>query len=157
MEFAKTLSALAKNIGCSRETLSRWKNSAEGFPKPSEKGYDVALVKKWILENDKLSGNNAPVPSEGELYALKCRLARQDIEMNELDLSERRAELVRFDEVRALLLECISPLGRRLKDMPSLLAAKCNPADPTLAKEALREWAAQTNELITKQCKKFSK
>lgn len=157
MDFAKTLTDLSKKIGCARETLSRWKNNADGFPAPSKNGYDVDLVKKWILENDKLSGNNAPVPQDGELYALKCRLARQDIEMNELDLSERRAELVRFDEVRALLLECISPLGRRLKDMPSLLAAKCNPADPTLAKEALREWSAQTNELISKQCKKFSK
>lgn len=157
MQYVKTLTGLAPKVGCARETLSRWKKIGDNFPKPTAKGYCVEECKKWILDNDKLSSNNADTPSSGKLYALKCRLAKQEIEKNDLDLKERHNELVDFEEVKALVAKCLNPIGRRLKDLPAIMGAKCNPADPSLAKEALREWVNETNNLIQKQCLKLNK
>lgn len=152
--FAKTLTELAEKIGCARETLSRWKHADKSFPKPAgKKGYDVDVVKLWIAENDKLESNNAPVSSK--LYALKCKIAKQDIERNDLEIAEMKRKLVDFEEAKAVCAKILSPIGRRLKDLPASMCGKCNPSDPSFAKAALRTWSDETLNLIQKQCKKL--
>lgn len=154
--FVKTITDLAEQIGCARETLSRWKSADKSFPKAQRKGYDVEAVRKWILANDKMSSPNATT-SDKELYNLKCTLAKQDIERNDLELAELKRKLIDFDEAKEICAKILSPLGRRLKDLPSTMCGKCNPADPTLAKEALRTWADETLNLIQTQCNRLKK
>ena len=153
--FVKTLTALAEQIGCARETLSRWKSPDKTFPKPmGKRGYDVDAAKRWLLENDKLNSNNAPA-ADKELYTLKCKIAKQDIERNALEIAEMKRKLVDFDEAKDICAKILLPIGRRLKDLPASMCGKCNPADPSFAKGALQTWADETLNLIQKQCKKL--
>lgn len=155
--FVKNLTKLAVQIGCARETLSRWKCADKTFPKAQgKKGYDVDAVRQWILANDKMNSNNA-APSDKELYNLKCKLAQQDIERNDLEISKLKGKLVDFDEAKEICAKILAPLSRRLKDLPATMCGKCNPTDPTFAKEALRSWTDDTLNLIQQQCEKLKK
>ena len=154
--FAKTITDLAEQIGCARETLSRWKSADKSFPKAQRKGYDVEAVREWILDNDKMNSPNATTRDK-ELYNLKCMLAKQDIERNDLELAEMRKELVKFEEAREICLKALSPIARRLKDLPASMCGKCNPSDPTFAKHALRTWTDETLKLINTQAERLKK
>ena len=135
-------------------SLNRW-SKEEGFPAPANGRYDLNAVKCWIDSRQKLQGSGRR-PDSAEIVELRKQLLEQEIKINELDIAERERELVRFDECREICLKAISPLGRRIKDLPASMSLKVNPSAPTFAKEALRKWADETLNLIQEQCKILS-
>lgn len=145
---------LAAELNTSRMSLNRWSKEPD-FPRAEGGKYDVAAVKSWISSRGKLQGSGRHVETENTAELRKMLLA-QEIRLNELDIAERERELVRFADAREICLRAISPLGRRVKDLPASMCLKANPTAPTVAKAALREWADETLNLIQEQCRKIS-
>ena len=146
-------SDLSTALNVSRMSLCRWSKEID-FPKAKNKKYNVDAVKSWILENDKTQGSGRHTEG-GSISELRQTLLEQEIKLNELKISEQEGTLVKFDECRKMCIKILSPLSRRLKDLPSSMGLKCNPSDPTFAKEALRTWSDETLKLVQAQAEKL--
>ena len=161
--FAKNLTELAAVLGVSRKSLTRWRESAD-FPPPRSDGrFEVAQVREWIAANAKCSGSGRDVPL-GDVPAdlaglsymeLKQREIIVKIKIQELELAQKRKELVSLEEAKEICVEILKPISQRLKNMAALLGIRANPSDPTGAKTVLKEWADETFTEIERVCKQL--
>ena len=159
-KFAKSIAELANIIGCSRKSLTRWRLS-EDFPSPRSDGrFDVAEVKDWIAHRGKCSGSGRVVPIDiscdgldGLSYMeLKEREMMLRIKTQELELAQKRRELVSLEDAKSICVEILKPISRRLKNMAALLGIRVNPSDPTGTKVILKEWAEETFKEVERVC-----
>lgn len=162
--FVKNLTELAAVLGVSRKSLTRWRESAD-FPLPRSDGrFEIAQVREWIAANAKCSGSGrdvplADVPADlaGLSYMeLKQREIIVKIKIQELELAQKRKELVSLEEAKEICVEILKPISQRLKNMAALLGIRANPSDPTGAKTVLKEWADETFTEIERVCKQLN-
>ena len=142
---------LAKALQTTRMSLNTW-SKEEGFPAAKNGRYDFAAVKEWILSRGKMQGSGRKAES-GNFSELRLRLLEQELRLKELQVAEMERDLIKFEEAREICLSAITPLARRVKDLPASMALKVNPSDPAFSKDALRDWSDTTLELIQNQCK----
>lgn len=142
---------LAKALQTTRMSLNTW-SKEEGFPAAKNGRYDFAAVKDWILSRGKMQGSGRKAES-GNFSELRLRLLEQELRLKELQVAEMERDLIKFEEAREICLSAITPLARRVKDLPASMALKVNPSDPAFSKDALRDWSDTTLELIQNQCK----
>lgn len=142
---------LAKALQTTRMSLNTW-SKEEGFPAAKNGRYDFAAVKEWILSHGKMQGSGRKAES-GNFSELRLRLLEQELRLKELQVAEMERDLIKFEEAREICLSAITPLARRVKDLPASMALKVNPSDPAFSKDALRDWSDTTLELIQNQCK----
>ena len=142
---------LAKALQTTRMSLNTW-SKEEGFPAAKNGRYDFAAVKEWILSRGKMQGSGRKTES-GNFSELRLRLLEQELRLKELQVAEMERDLIKFEEAREICLSAITPLARRVKDLPASMALKVNPSDPAFSKDALRDWSDTTLELIQNQCK----
>ena len=123
---------LAAVFGVSEETLTRW--AKLGCP-VEEKGrgtqgsrYDTAKVYAWRLALAERPHEPADLENE------RTRLVRTQRELAELDLEERRKELVRVSDVIRHLANLFADIKSILTAMPSIAAPQV--AAPGRAAEA---------------------
>jgi hypothetical protein len=74
-----------------------------------------------------------------QLLAVQVRKTEAEAELKELESSIQAENLVSMDEARAAIAEVMGPLRVLLDSLPKACAIKCNPADPQLAEDSIRE------------------
>lgn len=127
LTFETTFAALAKKLGVSRKTLYEWKK-IEGCPKPRSDGrHCVDEWRKFMAEKD-LSGNS------NDVTALRAEDLQVKIEERRFNLSVKRGEYVKFDEVREVWGICVAQVIQLLEkslldEQPPILAGMDDPIE----------------------------
>jgi transposase-like protein len=148
MRKAKTWKEIAENIGVTPETLSRWRKEEDDTPKTKD-------LEAWTLwtasrSNAQEQGGGRIAVSGREYTAadiadLKAKLiAAQERRENamgqirELELAQKRDNLIPESEATETLIKLLTPLRRLLDALPRQVAAQANPANPNIAELAIR-------------------
>lgn len=135
---ALTLAEAADEFGKPRTTLRR-KLIAAGISVADGETYTVAQIHAALM---------------GSLEAERIREVRARADLLELERLEKQRDLVPMAEVDAKLVATHLPIRQRLMALPAEAAARCNPADPQLAREALDRWVADSLPLLRAEIKK---
>ena len=116
-----TLLEAASETGRSRETIKR------GLSKAGEK----------VDKDGTFSTRQLLSALIDDLKEAKARRERAEAEMAELELQQKRRELIPASEVSAVVNGTLSTLTEAVRAMPSALARRCNPTDPEHARKAI--------------------
>ena len=137
-----SLTQLAQDLEISRPTLNKYRR--EGCPVD-----DVAAARLWIGErkaSDGRGGKRNRAAAGGSFLDLREQLQRASIrktqaeaQLREFEASIAQKNLVSMDEAKAYLAEVLAPLRVLLDSLPKACAVKCNPSDPQLAEDGIRE------------------
>ena len=76
----------------------------------------------------------------GDLKLERTRSERAKANLLELEEMEQRCQLIKMSEAEAMVRERLLPVREAWLSMPLVLAARCNPGDPELARAALTDW-----------------
>jgi len=148
MRKAKTWKEIAENIGVTPETLSRWRKEEDDTPKTK----DLEAWKLWTASraNAQEKGGGR-IAIDGREYTaadiadLKAKLiAAQErrenamAQIRELELAQKRDNLIPESEATETLIKLLTPLRRLLDALPRQVAAQANPANPNIAELAIR-------------------
>lgn len=73
----------------------------------------------------------------------KSRMAIAEANLKEEQFREESGENAsrNMEMAKAALVKIVSPMRTDIIAMPALLAARCNPSDPELARNVLQPWA----------------
>jgi len=148
MKKAKTWKEIAERIGVTPETLSRWRKENDDTPKTK----DLEAWELWTASRanaqDKGAGRIAVSGREytaADIADLKAKLiAAQERRENamgqirELELAQKRDNLIPESEATETLIKLLTPLRRLLDALPRQVAAQANPANPNIAELAIR-------------------
>lgn len=116
-----TVTEAASETGRSRETIKR------GLSKAGEKvSADGTFSTKQLL-----------AALIDDLKEAKARKERAEAELKELELQEKRRELIPMQEVSQLINTVLGAVVESVKSMPSALSRRCNPSDPEHARKAI--------------------
>lgn len=117
--------AVATELGISRDTMTR-KLDASGWKGATLRWRDVvrALV--------------------GDKAASLARKAAADADLAELELEEKRNSLTPTQDVMGWINATFSVVQEKLRSLPAVMAARCNPTDPRHSQAQLDEWVADT-------------
>lgn len=159
VNLANNQSELAAALGCDRHMIKVWRDKYEDFPKDRAGGrWDIDEVKAFILSKNLLTTGRRGVPDydgddDNESYAtLKKKELKVELKLKELELKQREGELVKLEDAKNICVDIVSPISRRIKDMPASLAIKVNPTDPSFAKSELRIWSDEILKRIQEIC-----
>lgn len=145
---AKTWKQIAEQIGVTAQTLSRWRKQNDTCPKTK----DLEAWKLWTQDRANAQEQGAGrIAVEGKEYTaadiadLKAKLiAAQErrenamAQIRELELSQKRENLIPESEATETLIKLLTPLRRLLDALPRQVASQANPADPNIAELAIR-------------------
>ena len=141
---------LSKALGCDRRTVLRLLK-IEGNPgKRADGRYNLSAWKKWAAEHGRLRKANTPTDKEAlERQALVLRNERL-----ELDLAERRGELMHVDEVNRVLTDMMGAFVQGIRGLKHSLSPQVvgvsvpeaskrihTSVDEQLTRLSLGEWA----------------
>ena len=70
----------------------------------------------------------------------KLRETRVRTDLLGLQHKQQTGEVINVEQAKAMIASTFGPLRQALLALPSTMAARCNPADPVMAREALGEW-----------------
>lgn len=133
-----SLGAVATFFGVSRDTVRKDWQARE---MPGAKGrYDLAAIARWRIaraEADAFDGEGAG-DLKGRLAEADVRKAEADAATKELNLRERRGELVSRAAVSAELAQVLASVRGRLEQMPRELAGAIPPEHRDSVAEDLR-------------------
>lgn len=87
----------------------------------------------------------------GDLDAEKIKLTKADAALREIEVAEKRAQLVDLAEVQVMVRDALLPVSQRLRALPGEVAHRCNPTDPQFARAALQVWVDTSLPLIRSQ------
>lgn len=127
-----TLAAAAYEFAIPRATLRRKLNAA-GIPIGDGELYTVAQIHSALM---------------GSLESERIRETRARADLLELERSEKQRDLVPMGEVDTILVSTHLPIRQRLMALPSEAAARCNPTDPQIAREALDRWVTDSLPML---------
>lgn len=143
-----TWKALSKEIGVTPETLSRWRRENSDCPKTK----DLEAWKLWSTSrsNSQFQGGGR-ISVDGREYTsediadLKAKLiAAQErrenaiAQIRELELAEKKDNLIPESAAAENLIKLLTPLRRLLDALPRQISAQANPANPSIAELAIR-------------------
>jgi hypothetical protein len=138
-EWAKSMGELASRFSVSRVTILRWLR--RGAPAANASGfYPIELWAEWVEQHGK------DVNSEDDLD--KSRLTARQISLKnqklELELQQKRGELIHRDEVRMKLYQTFDTCRRLQLKLGSSLAARLSGMNPAQIKAEIDEAISQT-------------
>jgi phage terminase Nu1 subunit (DNA packaging protein) len=110
---------VAEAFGVAEGTITTWRN--RGAPPPVDGVWDLVAVAKWREEQSR--------PASVEDESSKQRLERAKAEMAEIELAQRRGELISRAEVDNHNLQRIVSLRNALLALPRQLAPKLEGLD----------------------------
>lgn len=150
MANPKTWKALASEIGCTPETLSKWRREHRDTV-PAQK--DVAAWKEWLATHKSEGKGSGRIALDGKTYTkqdlidLKGKLtgeqARREKAManlRELEYEMKASSLVPESELKETLSKLLVPLRRLLDTLPRQVASQANPENPQIAELACRNY-----------------
>lgn len=125
--------ALADGFEVSARTVQQWdrdglRDAARQQSSGREASYDVFAAARWLIERERARAVKATT-ADDELNAARLRKLEAEAESMELNLAEKRGEMVPLDEVEGLVRESLEAVDSVLRHSPSRFA-------PTLAKAA---------------------
>jgi len=144
----KTWKQLAEAIGITQQTLSKWRRDSSDCPQTK----DLEAWQLWsanrATSQEKGAGRIAVSGREytaADIADLKAKLiAAQERRENamgqirELELAQKRDNLIPESEATETLIKLLTPLRRLLDALPRQVAAQANPANPNIAELAIR-------------------
>ena len=144
----KTWKQLAAAIGVTEQTLSKWRRASDNCPQTK----DLEAWQLWSAERamsqEKGSGRIAVDGREysaADIADLKAKLiAAQErrenamAQIRELELAQKRDNLIPESEAAETLIKLLTPLRRLLDALPRQVASQANPASPNIAELAIR-------------------
>lgn len=119
-----TILEAATETGRSRETIKR------GLSKAGEK----------VASDGTFSTKQLLAALIDDLKEAKARKERAEAELSELELQERRRELIPMAEVSSIVNSTLGSVTEAVRAMPSALARRCNPTDPEHARKAIHAY-----------------
>lgn len=146
--MVKTWKQIAEEIGVTQQTLSKWRKNFDHCPKTK----DLEAWKLWATEyaNSQEKGGGR-IAIDGKEYTaadiadLKAKLiAAQErrenamAQIRELELQQKRDNLIPESEATESLIKLLTPLRRLLDALPRQVAAQANPQNPNIAELAIR-------------------
>lgn len=144
----KTWKNIAQLVGVTPQTLSKWRRIHDNCPKVK----DIEAWKLWCAQyaNTQEKGGGR-IAVDGREYTasdiadLKAKLiAAQErrenamAQIRELELQQKKENLVPESEAAELMIKLLTPLRRLLDALPRQIAAQANPANPNIAELAVR-------------------
>lgn len=127
-----TIHAASIAFRCARDTLKRGLDAIGA--KPDKKGgYLIFEIHRALA---------------GDLKTEKTRETKYRADLLEQEFRQKQGELYSATEVQKLMSDTFQPIRDILNQAPSQLATRCNPTDPTLAREALMEWLKTVLPLV---------
>lgn len=90
----------------------------------------------------------------GDLDAEKTRETRARADLLEMERKQKQGELVPMSEVDRLYTDALLPVRQRFLALPAEAATRCNPTDPTCAREALQQWVDDALPMIREKLPK---
>jgi len=143
-----TWKEVAGEIGVTPQTLSKWRKDSETCPKTK----DIEAWKLWSLDraNSQEKGGgriavNGREYTAADIADLKAKLiAAQErrenamAQIRELELQQKKDNLIPESEAAEKLIKLLTPLRRLLDALPRQVAAQANPSNPNIAELAIR-------------------
>ena len=117
------------------------------FPPPVRGTYETAATLRGLFRYYRESAHGGEALKNAKAEQ-ELRIKKARAENAELDLAERRGDLISTAEMLDAIRECALPIRQRLDALPAEMAARCNPTDPQLAREALDRWVADSLPLF---------
>jgi transposase-like protein len=148
MKNAKTWKEIAERIGVTPQTLCKWRKQSQDCP--AEK--DIEAWEVWVTTraNAQEQGGGR-IAIDGREYTaadiadLKAKLiAAQErretamAQIRELELQQKRDNLIPESEATEKLIKLLTPLRRLIDSLPRQVAAQANPSNPNIAELAIR-------------------
>ncbi len=144
----KTWKQIAEALGVTQPTLSKWRRESDNCPQTK----DLEAWKLWAadraMSQEQGAGRIAVSGREytaADIADLKAKLiAAQERRENamgqirELELAQKRDNLIPESEAAEALIKLLTPLRRLLDALPRQVAAQANPANPNIAELAVR-------------------
>jgi hypothetical protein len=118
----------ATEFGKSAETITRGLRA---------QGLDVGKATTWTTRQIL-----AAITSDGKEARARESLARA--ELAEYELRELKGDMFRRESVVAMIAKVGLLVRQALLELPYVMAQRCNPQDPHLAKDALVRWVDDT-------------
>lgn len=140
---AKELAAKATEQGARLTPETVRKDWSKGAPRGSVDAY-----LRWREARVRKGASPALKAARLKLIEEQTAFTRARRENEELELAEKRRDLVPMAEVDAKLVATFLPIRQRLMALPAEAAARCNPSDPQLAREALDRWVTDSLPLL---------
>lgn len=116
-----------------------------------ELGVSIETLRRNLKEIGEDTKGGAKFPLRTVYRALtsdgkdaKNRQARADAESAEINLRKLKEELADVSVIEKRITEILMPIRDRFNSLAAEACARCNPADPELARRALDEWVADT-------------
>ena len=101
----------------------------------------LGLLLRWIFTAE---DSGSPL----DLYKEQARLTKADAELREIELAQKKSEVVTLDEVATIANPVLLACRQRLNALPTEAGARCNPTDPLFAQQQLQAWVDRTLPLI---------
>jgi hypothetical protein len=143
-----TWTQIASQLGVTNVTLSKWRSKHTDCPKDSKKLEDWKL---WIQKKEIDGKGSGRVAIDGKEYSaadihdLKAKLiAAQErrenamAQIREIELQQKRDNLIPESEATEKLIKLLTPLRRLLDALPRQIASQANPSNPNIAELAIR-------------------
>lgn len=131
----QTATHAAKVFGMDPKTMVRLLRDA---------GYEIGQNKKYSLQE-------VVTAMTGDLEKEQIRETRGRADLRELEVLEKKGELVSLGKVQEMMTTAILPMRQRLNALPSEMASKTNSTDPEHARAQLNQWVDQALPLIREQ------
>jgi transposase-like protein len=146
--IVKTWKKVAEAIGVTPQTLSKWRRESDDCPQTK----DLEAWDLWSANraNSQERGGGR-IAIEGREYTaadiadLKAKLiAAQErrenamAQIREIELAQKRDNLIPESEATETLIKLLTPLRRLLDALPRQVASQANPANPNIAELAIR-------------------
>jgi len=146
--IAKTWKQVAEAIGVTQQTLSKWRRDSDNCPQTK----DLEAWELWSAERamsqERGSGRIAVGGREytaADIADLKAKLiAAQErrenamAQIREIELAQKRDNLIPETDAAETLIKLLTPLRRLLDALPRQVASQANPANPNIAELAIR-------------------
>lgn len=148
MNNHKTWKSLAESLQVTPQTLSKWRKEEGDCPESK----DEEAWTQWLLErsqNQSKGGGRISVGGKeytaADIQDLKAKLiAAQErrenamAQIRELELQQKKDNLIPETEAIETVIKVLTPLRRLLDGLPRQVAASANPQNPGIAELAIR-------------------
>lgn len=144
----KTWKQIAEHLGVTPQTLSKWRRDNDTCPKTKDEEAWKLWAESRANSQEKGAGRIAVEGKEytaADIADLKAKLiAAQErrenamAQIRELELYQKKENLIPESDATEALIRLLTPLRRLLDALPRQVASQANPANPNIAELAIR-------------------
>ena len=152
----RSWTALAKELGITRKSVWELRDK-HGGPET----FDITKWKEFLerraSENPHWQNEDNQSEEVRKLRTdlLRAQAGKEDAirKLRELEYAKAEAGLVPMADAKAAIKRTLLPFRSLLDAYPKSIAVQCNPTDPQLAEEAMREGMKKLFEIVQKELK----